>query len=114
RIDPGTMTEDYPAMGSMAGVDLVTEGILTMAATLKKLQECRGNLSTVPEERTGPCLLAREMLSADSIHFLVGQSVNPFHQNPLLPKNISIRRNIVEQIVALLRKYNKEIVVEYC
>ncbi|MHC1727543.1 MAG: SpoIIE family protein phosphatase [Syntrophobacteraceae bacterium] len=114
RLDAGTMTGDYPPMGSMAGVDLVTEGILTMAATLKKLQECRGKLSAVPEERTGPSMLTREMLSADSIHFLVGQSMNPFHQNPLLPKNISIRRNIVEQIVALLRKYNKEISVEYC
>ncbi len=114
RIDAATMTADYPAMGSMAGVDLVTEGILTMAATLKMLQECRGHVAAVPSERNGPSLLTREMLSADSILFVVGQSVNPFYQNPLLPKNISIRRNIVEQIVNLLRRYNKEITVEYC
>ncbi|MEN6439960.1 MAG: SpoIIE family protein phosphatase [Syntrophobacter sp.] len=114
QIDADTMTGDYPPAGSMADVDLVTEGILTMAASLKKLQECRGNLSAVPAERTGPSMLTRELLSADSIHFLVGQSINPFYQNPLLPKNISIRRNIVEQLVDLLRKYNKEVVVEYC
>lgn len=114
QIDAESMTEDYPPIGSMEDVDLVTEGILTMAASLKKLQECRGNLSAVPVEHTGPSMLTREMLSADSIHFLVGQSINPFYQNPLLPKNISIRRNIVEQLVELLRKYNKEVVVEYC
>lgn len=114
EMDATTMTQDYPPVGAMTDVDLVTEGILTMAATLKKLQECRGDLTAVPVERTGPSLLTREMLSADSIHFLVGQSMNPVHQNPLLPKNVSIRRNIIEQIVALLRKYNREVVVEYC
>ncbi len=113
-IESDTMTPDCPPIGSMTEVDLVTEGIFTMAATLKKLQECRGNLAAVPVERTGPSMLTREMLSADSIHFLIGQSVNPYHQNPLLPKNISIRRNILDQIVSLLRRYNKEVLVEYC
>lgn len=114
HIDTDTLTEDCPPIGSMADVDLLTEGILTMAATLKRLQECRGNISAVPVERTGPSILTREILSADYIHFLVGQSINPFYQNPLLPKNISIRRNIVEQIAEVLKEYNKEITVEYC
>ena len=59
-------------------------------------------------------LLAREILQADSIHFLVGQSINEFYQNPLLPSNISIRRSLVEELVSVLRRYQKEVTVEYC
>lgn len=114
HIDSDTMTEDCPPIGRMTGVDLVTEGIVTMAATLNKLQECRGNPSAVPAERTGPSILTREILAADSIHFLVGRSINPFYQNPLLPKNISIRRNLVERLAGVLKRYNKEIVIESC
>jgi hypothetical protein len=43
-------------------------------------------------------LLAAEMMQADHIRFLVGQSVNPYYQNPLLPKNVSIRTNLVGMI----------------
>ena len=62
----------------------------------------------------GAYLLAREILQADTIHFLVGQSINEFYQNPLLPKNISIRRNLVEDLINLLRRYQKEVSLEYC
>ena len=114
-IDSDTMTEDCPPIGHMPGVDLVTEGIVTMAAALKTLQNSRGNPPAVTKGHTGPTILTGEMLAADSIHFLVGRSINPFYQNPLLPKNISIRRNLVEQLAEVLRrKYHKEVSMEYC
>lgn len=56
---------------------------------------------------------ARELLQADSIHFLVGQQVNPYYQNPLLPRNISIRRYLVEQIATLLQNYRRNVVIDW-
>ena len=67
-----------------------------------------------PGERNGAVLLANELLRADSIHFLLGQAINPHYQNPLLPRSISIRRNLVEQIAEFLRGLNKEVEIEYC
>jgi hypothetical protein len=59
-------------------------------------------------------VLAKELLSADSIDFLVGQQINEFYQNPLLPRNLSIRKNLVEEMCQFLRDHKKEVRVEYC
>ena len=59
-------------------------------------------------------MLALEILYADDLHFLVGQQINPFYQNPLLPVSISIRKNLVEQLARLLRELHKDVTIEYC
>ena len=92
----------------------MTEGILTLAGTLKLLLECGGNPRRLPEDRNGAVLLARELLRADAIFFLAGSQVNPFYQNPLLPKSVSIRRSVLDQIVDALRGFHKEVTVEWC
>lgn len=112
--DVSTLREDIPPIGVIPGIDLVTEGIITMARVLDMLRECRGDLSRLPADNNGAYLLTRELLLADSIRFLVGQKVNPFYQNPLLPKNVSIRRSVIEQIAAELINLQKEVHVEYC
>lgn len=56
-----------------------------------------------------------EMMQADHIRFLVGQSINPYYQNPLLPKNVSIRTNLVGMIGKVLRKqYRKSVEIALC
>ncbi|MEA4909334.1 MAG: SpoIIE family protein phosphatase [Chloroflexi bacterium] len=109
-----TMRPDIPAIGRLPGIDLVTEGILTLAATLDLLQQSEGSLDKLQLDNNGAYLLTREMLAADAIHFLVGQSINPFYQNPLLPKNISIRRYLIERIAEVLDQYNKDVNIELC
>ena len=37
-----------------------------------------------------------------------------FYQNPLLPSDISIRRNLVEMVATVLRGFHTEVQVEYC
>lgn len=112
RLD--TMRADIPAIGKLPGIDLVTEGILTMAAALELLRSSKGSLENIPFDENGAYLLTREMLNADSITFLVGQSINPVYQNPLLPRNISIRRYLIERIAEALQAYNKDVQIEYC
>lgn len=105
--------EDIPPMGELAGIDLVTEGILTLNRATELIEKSGGSANNLPADRNGACLLARSLLSADEIVFLVGQKINPYYQNPLLPINFSIRRNLVEKIVAQLRLLNKHISVEF-
>lgn len=109
-----TMTADIPPIGRLKDVDLVTEGIITMARTLENLKACQGDLSRLPAGYDGAYLLTKELLLADSVHFLVGQKVNPFYQNPLLPRNISIRRTLVDEIGKELSALHKDVQVEYC
>ena len=113
ETDLGTIRESVPPIGWISGVDLVTEGILTMAGTLSLLKQCEGNPLRLPSDRNGAVLLARELLKADSISFVVGEKMNPFYQNPLLPRNISIRHSLVEQLAEVLRSYHRAVTIEW-
>ena len=113
-MDLTTIRKDLPPIGMLSAIDLVTEGILTISKATEYIKNCECDLSHLKFDNNGAYLLAREILQADSIHFLVGQSINEFYQNPLLPKNISIRRSLIEDLVKFLRDKQKEVVVEYC
>lgn len=114
EMDLSTMRRELPPIGMLSCVDLVTEGILTLSKATEYVRNCHCDLSRLRFDNNGAYLLAREILQADSIHFLVGQSINEFYQNPLLPSNISIRRSLVEELVSVLRRYQKEVTMEYC
>jgi hypothetical protein len=113
HTDEGTAREGIPPVGDLPEVDLITEGILTMARTLELLKESGGNTSQLPVDRNGAVLLARKLLQADSILFLAGESVNPYYQNPQLPRSISIRRSLVTQIAETLQHFQKEVAIEW-
>lgn len=109
-----TMSKELPPIGKLKEVDLVTEGILTISKAKELLKQCQFDITRLPTIRNGAVLLAREILEADSIYFLVGQQINEFYQNPLLPKNISIRRSLIEELIQLLRDNQKKVIIEYC
>lgn len=114
EMDIMTMSKELPPIGKLKEIDLVTEGILTISKAKEILIKCNCDITRLPTIKNGAVLLAREILEADSIYFLIGQQINEFYQNPLLPKNISIRRSLIEDLVKLLRDNQKHIIVEYC
>jgi hypothetical protein len=114
EVEIQTMTSEVPPVGQLTGVDLLTEGIITMSKTLELLQSCDFDPSALPSERNAAVLLAREILTADVIHFIVGQSINEFYQNPEFSKHISIRKNLVRELIFLLNQCGKDVTVEYC
>jgi hypothetical protein len=107
-------SKDVPPPGALEGIDLVTEGIITLSRTLELIRKDARRPEHTGKGMNAAVLLAGEMMQADHIRFLVGQSVNPYYQNPLLPKNISIRTNLVEMIAAELRRYGKSVEVALC
>ncbi len=114
EMDLSTIRKELPPIGNLSCIDLVTEGILTISKATEYIRNCGGDISKLRFDNNGAYLLAREILQADSILFLVGQSINEFYQNPLLPKNISIRRSLIEELVQYLRSKQKEVEIEYC
>jgi len=108
------LSGDVPPPGAMAGIDLVTEGIITLSRTLELITKDAPRPEHTEKGMNAAGLLAAEMMQADHIRFLVGQSVNPYYQNPLLPKNISIRTNLVGMLATELRRYGKSVEVVLC
>ena len=111
EVDLTTMTPDVPPIGRLKGVDVVSEGILTLTKTSERLQ-AGVDKKNVRFQADGAANLLRLFLSVDHVHFLVGLAVNPAHQNPNLPQQLGIRLAVVREIAAELRKRGKEVTVE--
>jgi len=111
KVDLKTMTSDVPPVAYLEGIDLVSEGILTLTKT-SVLLGSGVEKSTVEYQVDGASNLLRLLLSVDHVHFLVGQAVNPAHQNPELPHQLDIRMKVVEEIAVELRKRGKEVTIE--
>lgn len=113
QTDISTLEEDIPPIGHLPNIDLLTEGILTMNRASELIEKVKGDPALLPHRNNGAVLLARALMDADEIDFLVGQKVNPFYQNPLLPTSVSIRNNLVQKIAAQLEALNKRVQIEY-
>ena len=111
EVDLGTMTEDVPPVARIEGIGLVTEGILTLTQVSEILRS-GADRSTVRFRTDGAASLIRELLDADHIHFVVGEAVNPAHQNPELPHRLGIRQAVVRDIADELRKRGREVTIE--
>ena len=114
EVDITTIKEDIPPIGRLEGVHLMTEGILTIMKAMEYIETSNGDYTQLTTDINAAAMLALEIMYADDIHFLVGQQINPFYQNPLLPMSISIRKNIIEQLSKLLRDLHKDVTIEYC
>jgi len=111
EVDLATMKPDVPPVARMEGVDLTTEGILTLTRT-NNLLHSGADKETVKFHTDGASALVRLCLDVDHIHFIVGQSVNPAHQNPDLPRQLGMKLAVVREIADELRKRGKEVTIE--
>ncbi|MGA1844539.1 MAG: SpoIIE family protein phosphatase [bacterium] len=109
-VDLGTMTEDVPPLGHIDGIDLVTEGVLTMTRLVTMLQNGLTACSRRFSVDSSSALL-RLLEEADSIRLLVGQAKNPAHQDPNLP--VEIKTELARELQDYLIKRNKECSIEY-
>ena len=108
HMDLALAQPDLPPPSSMDGADLVTEGILTLTNAARLLEE------DVPARGKNPAATLVELFrESDIIEFLVGSRINEAHQDPTLPLDIEIRRNIVRRIAQQLEtKYLKEVSIK--
>jgi len=111
HVDLDSMRPDVPALGRMEGVDLITEGILTLTKAHELLRAGAGK-EQVRFQTDGAASLLRTLLSADHVHFMVGMAVNPAHQNPSLPTELGMKLSVVREIAEELRKRGTEVSIE--
>ncbi len=108
---------DVPPIAELEGVDLVTEGVITVNKVLTYAKDYLAGNELYGEwsmQRDGASLISRLLFEeATDINFYVGRAVNPAHQNPDLPINFNIKMNLVEELTACLKKMGKRIKVSY-
>ncbi len=102
---------ELPPVSHMDGVDLITEGILTLTKVSNILKDYHPNtvLGKGPADR-----IVQMILESDEIDFIVGTRINIAHQDPSLPVELEIRRTVVKRIAGLLEdRFLKEVKMEF-
>jgi len=102
---------ELPPVAHMDGIDLVTEGILTLTKAARILNQYTPafSLGKGPADR-----IVKLVQQSDEIHFLIGTRVNIAHQDPTLPIDLEMRRTVVKRMARLLEeKFLKEVTIRY-
>ena len=112
---------DNPALPPTAllpGVDLVTEGVLTLRKALeniRELNETGGQHELINyKKKDGATKLTRVLMEESTeVHFLVGQALNEAHQNPGMPVSLGLKFSLINELAEEIRKSGKRVTVEY-
>lgn len=101
-----------PPMSKMEGIDLVTEGILTLNKVVNILSN---NTSSTMNLGNGPAdQIVKLLLENDEIVIMVGTKINQSHHDPSIGVEIEIRRTTIKRLEEILeKKFMKEVIVEY-
>ncbi len=105
-----------PPAGRMKGVDIVTEGVITMGRVMELSQQMVDQTLPVDwKDKQDAATTVAKMLfeEATDVNIFVGRAMNPAHQNPNLPINFSIKLKIVEVLSENLKKIGKRVNVHY-
>ena len=110
-------SKDVPPIAEIEGVDLVTEGVITVNKVLEYAKDYLAENKFYDHwsfKRDGASLICRLLFEeATDINFYVGRAVNPAHQNPDLPITFNIKMNLVQELSECLKKMGKRIKVSY-
>jgi hypothetical protein len=108
-----------PPTAEIDGIDLTTEGVLTLRKALYLINACISSDSTMQDylnlnKKDGASKLAKLLLEeCTEVNFFVGRAMNPAHQNPGFPLNLSLKLKLVEEIAECIRCIGKQVNIEY-
>ena len=106
-----------PPTSRIEGVDLVTEGVVTMNMVLSIARDYLKGEDNYDEWGFGVdgaskiCQLLFD--EGTDINFFVGKAMNPAHQGADTPINFNIKMNIVEELSECLRRMVKRVKISY-
>lgn len=110
---------EVPPIAYIDGIDLTTEGIITLSRTLTLLKDYANDHISEEffdelDKQNGGAMIARLLIdNCTDVNFYVGKCINNAHQNPALPFDISIRMNLIAQMKETLEKLGKNVNIEY-
>ena len=106
-----------PPTAEIEGVDLVTEGIITINKVLKYAKDyikANESYTVWAYRKDGASLISRMLFEeATDINFFVGRASNPAHQNPMLPITFNVKMQLIDELADCLRVMGKRIKVSY-
>ena len=110
---------DVPPVAEIEGIDLVTEGVLTLGKCLKLLKKYANDefdeeFFDELDADNGASRLAKLLIEeCTELNLFVGTSVNKAHKNSELSFDLSMRMNLVEQLIRIMKQMGKHVSAKY-
>lgn len=118
-VDIDYIDRDVPPIAKLKGIDLVTEGVLTLRKTVEIIKRYKENISDDDKKysldgQDGASKLAKLLLeNCTHLNLWIGQAINPAHQNPDFPSDLRIKVKIIEELQKLMVELGKEVKLNY-
>lgn len=111
-IDEPIVDHTLPPTSKMEGIDLITEGVLTLSKVVYLLANV---INSNYQFGKGPADRVCELLLAsDEIHILVGTKINEHNIDLTQPVEFEIRKNLIQRLAKILiDKYLKVVYMEF-
>lgn len=110
---------EVPPMASIEGLDLVTEGVLTMGKALNLLkryekEDIDAAFFDELDANNGAARLAKMIIEeCTELRLFVGRAMNVAHKDSSLPFDLSVRMNLVEQVKEVAENLGKQVTIRY-
>ena len=120
RVSMDYSDPDIPPIAFMEGIDLVTEGVLTLRKAIELLKryliECdlSSEFFSELDKKNGASMIAKILIEdCTELHMFVGTAANSAYQNPGLAFDLGIRQNLVKQLKEAVEGMGKKVTVTY-
>ncbi|MDF2672612.1 MAG: hypothetical protein K0R09_877, partial [Clostridiales bacterium] len=118
KIVNSSVNEEIPAISSIEGVDLVTEGVITLSKVVELGRRYLENTTVsldLEHKDDGASLLAKILFEeATDVNFFVGKAINPGHEIEGMKINSSVKMGFIRELESLLIKMDKKVKISLC
>ena len=110
--------KNIPPIARIEGVDLVTEGVITINKVLENAKNLlygkNTNYFTWEYKKDGASLISKMLFEeATDINFFVGCAINNAHQNTDVQLSFSLKMQLIDELSKMLKLMGKNIKVSY-
>lgn len=110
---------EIPPTSKIKGIDLVTEGVLTLNKTVELLERYVQNdvsedfFIELSRENGATRMACYLMEDCSKVNLYIGKAINMDYTDKTLPFEISARQNLTQRLISVLEQMNKNVVVHY-
>lgn len=108
---------EVPPTSTMEGIDLITEGVLTLNKAVEKLNKyinSNQDKVCILNEEDGASKLIKVLIEdCTHLNLWIGKTVNPAHQNPNFDGNLNIKLKLIDELSEMLKRLGKTVIITY-
>lgn len=115
----GKLDPEIPPTAKIEGIDLVTEGVLTLNKAIELLERYQQDdvseefFDELSRENGATRMACYLMEDCTTVNLYIGKAINKEYTTKTLPFEISVRQNLMKRMETVLRAMHKNVVIHY-